>query len=101
MRAWHALRHRRDLPAGLFRHFVIVPWCGGRPSASYHRSAETLVPAVLSIPGFQGDTTNQGRRTPFWKPPPTLTGRHSFMRFNPVVGATYKIVPGLTAYGGY
>ncbi|MFL6951675.1 MAG: TonB-dependent receptor [Xanthobacteraceae bacterium] len=32
---------------------------------------------------------------------PDLTGRHSFMRFNPVVGATYKVVPGLTAYAGY
>jgi iron complex outermembrane receptor protein len=32
---------------------------------------------------------------------PDLTGQHSFVRFNPVVGATYKIVPGLTAYGGY
>jgi iron complex outermembrane recepter protein len=30
-----------------------------------------------------------------------LNGSHSFARFNPVVGATYKITPTLTAYAGY
>lgn len=30
-----------------------------------------------------------------------LDGRHQFQRFNPVVGATYKITPGLTAYAGW
>ncbi len=30
-----------------------------------------------------------------------LDGRHQFSRFNPVIGATYKITPALTAYAGY
>jgi iron complex outermembrane receptor protein len=30
-----------------------------------------------------------------------LNGSHDFSRFNPVVGATYKILPNLTAYAGY
>ena len=31
----------------------------------------------------------------------SLNGSHNFSRFNPVAGATYKIVPGITAYAGY
>ena len=30
-----------------------------------------------------------------------LNGNQSFDRFNPIIGGTYKIVPGLTAYAGY
>jgi outer membrane receptor protein involved in Fe transport len=30
-----------------------------------------------------------------------LNGNHTFNRFNPIVGGTYKITPGLTAYAGY
>ena len=30
-----------------------------------------------------------------------LTGTHNYDRFNPMVGATYKLVPGLTLYGSY
>ncbi|MGY4622548.1 TonB-dependent receptor [Bradyrhizobium sp. USDA 4486] len=30
-----------------------------------------------------------------------LNGHHTFMRFNPVIGGTYKINPELTAYAGY
>jgi iron complex outermembrane receptor protein len=30
-----------------------------------------------------------------------LNGSHQFQRFNPVVGATYKLTPALTAYVGY
>jgi iron complex outermembrane recepter protein len=30
-----------------------------------------------------------------------LNGSHRFARFNPVVGATYKLTPNLTLYGGY
>ena len=30
-----------------------------------------------------------------------LNGDHTFTRFNPMVGGTYKITPGLTAYAGY
>ncbi|MDA9445448.1 membrane protein [Bradyrhizobium sp. CCBAU 11430] len=30
-----------------------------------------------------------------------LNGDHTFTRFNPVIGGTYKITPGLTAYAGY
>ena len=30
-----------------------------------------------------------------------LNGEHTFSRFNPIIGATYKITPGLTAYAGY
>jgi len=30
-----------------------------------------------------------------------LNGNETFNRFNPIIGGTYKIVPGLTAYGGY
>ena len=30
-----------------------------------------------------------------------LNGSHQFTRFNPVIGATYKISPALTAYAGY
>lgn len=30
-----------------------------------------------------------------------LNGNHSFTRFNPIIGGTYKIAPGLTAYAGY
>lgn len=30
-----------------------------------------------------------------------LNGEHIFTRFNPMVGGTYKITPGLTAYAGY
>jgi len=30
-----------------------------------------------------------------------LTGYSTYARFNPAIGATYKILPGLTAYAGY
>lgn len=30
-----------------------------------------------------------------------LNGNETFTRFNPIIGGTYKIVPGLTAYAGY
>src|SRR3984893_18769822 len=30
-----------------------------------------------------------------------LNGNDTFNRFNPIIGGTYQIVPGLTAYGGY
>ncbi len=30
-----------------------------------------------------------------------LTGTHNYDRFNPMVGATYSLVPGLTLYGSY
>ncbi len=30
-----------------------------------------------------------------------LNGSQTFDRFNPIIGGTYKIVPGLTAYAGY
>jgi len=30
-----------------------------------------------------------------------LNGNHTFARFNPIIGGTYKITPGLTAYAGY
>jgi outer membrane receptor protein involved in Fe transport len=30
-----------------------------------------------------------------------LNGNDTYKRFNPVIGATYKITPGLTAYAGY
>jgi iron complex outermembrane receptor protein len=32
---------------------------------------------------------------------PLLTSNNNFQRFNPVIGATYKITPNLTAYAGY
>ncbi len=32
---------------------------------------------------------------------PDLNGSHTFQRFNPVAGLTYKIAPWVTAYGGY
>jgi outer membrane receptor protein involved in Fe transport len=31
----------------------------------------------------------------------SLTGKHAFNRFNPAVGATYRIHPSLNVYGGY
>jgi outer membrane receptor protein involved in Fe transport len=30
-----------------------------------------------------------------------LTGNNEYTRFNPIIGGTYKITPGLTAYAGY
>jgi outer membrane receptor protein involved in Fe transport len=30
-----------------------------------------------------------------------LNGNETFYRFNPIIGGTYKIIPGLTAYAGY
>jgi iron complex outermembrane recepter protein len=30
-----------------------------------------------------------------------LTGAHEYYRFNPMAGATYSLLPGLTLYGGY
>jgi iron complex outermembrane recepter protein len=30
-----------------------------------------------------------------------LNGDHTFQRFNPMVGATYQVAPGLTVYAGY
>lgn len=30
-----------------------------------------------------------------------LDGQHQFERFNPMAGATYKVMPGLSIYGGY
>ena len=30
-----------------------------------------------------------------------LSGNHSYTHFNPAIGATYKVTPWLTAYGGY
>jgi iron complex outermembrane recepter protein len=32
---------------------------------------------------------------------PGLNGSHSYSRFNPTLGATYKLTPNLTLYGGY
>jgi iron complex outermembrane recepter protein len=32
---------------------------------------------------------------------PELTGSHSYSRFNPSIGATYKLTPNLTVFGGY
>ena len=32
---------------------------------------------------------------------PELTSSNQFQRFNPVIGATYKILPNVTVYGGY
>src|SRR4029077_3753942 len=32
---------------------------------------------------------------------PQLNSNNNFQRFNPVIGATYKITPNLTAYAGY
>jgi iron complex outermembrane recepter protein len=32
---------------------------------------------------------------------PLLTGNHSYSHFNPSIGATYKITPNVTAFGGY
>src|SRR5262249_13548903 len=32
---------------------------------------------------------------------PDLNGGHNYLHFNPVVGATYKIMPTMTVYGGY
>lgn len=32
---------------------------------------------------------------------PALNGNEAFDRFNPIIGGTYKITPGLTAYAGY
>ena len=31
----------------------------------------------------------------------TLSGTHTFTRFNPTAGLTYQLAPGLTAFGGY
>ena len=31
----------------------------------------------------------------------SLTGEHVYNRFNPAVGLTYKLLPGVTLYGGY
>jgi outer membrane receptor protein involved in Fe transport len=31
----------------------------------------------------------------------SLNGNDTYTRFNPIVGGTYKIIPGLTAYAGY
>ena len=30
-----------------------------------------------------------------------LNGKHTYSRFNPMVGGTYKLTPGLSVYGGY
>ncbi len=32
---------------------------------------------------------------------PFLNGSHTYSRFNPAVGGTYKVMPGLSLYGGY
>ncbi len=32
---------------------------------------------------------------------PDLTGNHTYRRFNPLAGATYKVFPNLTVYAGY
>jgi len=32
---------------------------------------------------------------------PALTGNHTYSRFNPTIGATYKVTPNITLYGGY
>jgi iron complex outermembrane receptor protein len=32
---------------------------------------------------------------------PLLTGNHTYSHFNPSIGATYKITPNVTAFGGY
>jgi len=32
---------------------------------------------------------------------PELTGNHTYSRFNPSIGATYKLTPNLTVFGGY
>ena len=32
---------------------------------------------------------------------PALNGNHSYSRFNPTIGATYKLTPSITLYGGY
>ena len=30
-----------------------------------------------------------------------LNGKHTYSRFNPMIGGTYKLMPGLSVYGGY
>ena len=32
---------------------------------------------------------------------PGLNGGHNYSRFNPTIGATYKLTPNMTLYGGY
>lgn len=32
---------------------------------------------------------------------PDITSKHKFERFNPTVGATFEVVPGITLFGGY
>jgi iron complex outermembrane receptor protein len=32
---------------------------------------------------------------------PSLNGNHDYSRFNPTIGATYKLTPNVTLYGGY
>ncbi len=32
---------------------------------------------------------------------PDISSEHAFQRFNPMAGATYKLFPGLSVYGGY
>ena len=32
---------------------------------------------------------------------PDITSEHSFQRFNPTIGATYEMIPGVTLFGGY
>lgn len=32
---------------------------------------------------------------------PEIDARHSYQRFNPMAGATYKVVPGISLYGSY
>ncbi|MEO8419873.1 MAG: TonB-dependent receptor [Hyphomicrobium sp.] len=44
-------------------------------------------------PGFEDDGV-----TPLVD---SLTGDHEFYRFNPMIGATYQLAPGLTLYGSY
>ena len=35
------------------------------------------------------------------QPGTSLSGNDTYTRFNPIIGGTYKIIPGLTAYAGY
>ncbi len=36
-----------------------------------------------------------------WATTPALNGSHDYSHFNPMIGATYKLTPNLTLYGGY
>lgn len=66
----------------------------------YAVDALDLTPALTVTAGFRYNSAEIDTRDRSGLAP-ELNGSHTFSRFNPLAGLTYKLLDGLTVYGGY